>query len=197
MVVVGLLAGTFLGWSVHAQDGVPPPTQPILEDSIENLPREERIDALFDRLRSPEKSAAKSAERAILGLWMESGSDTVDLLMRWALKATQEKDYALALDFLDRVVVMRPEFVEGWNKRATVIFLTEEYGKSIADIGRVLEIEPRHFGAIGGLGMIMKALGEDERALSAFSEALSLDPLLDNIREAVEELEQKVSGTST
>src|SRR5690606_14876756 len=121
-------------------------------------------------------------------LWMESGSDTVDLLMRWAMMAMEEKDYPLALDFLDRVVVMDPAYVEGWNKRATVLFLTEEYDNSIADIGRVLELEPRHFGALSGLGMVLRSMGQEERAAETFRQVLALDPYIDNVREALEEV---------
>lgn len=155
----------------------------------------ERIDLLFETLMtSNDRQSAEEAERAILRLWLESGSDTVDLLMDWALDSMREKRYPRALDFLDRVVLMQPDYIEGWNKRATVHFMMEEYGRSIADIGRVLELEPRHFGALSGFGMIMRALGDDERAIVAYRQALEVDPYLDNVRDALEELETKSVG---
>ncbi|MBN9021486.1 MAG: hypothetical protein J0H08_05205, partial [Rhizobiales bacterium] len=105
--------------------------------------REERLDALFATLRDEaDADAAGEIEDAILDIWLESGSDTVDLLMDWSLQAMERKQYPRALDFLDRIIVMQPDYVEGLNKRATVYFLMDDYGKSIADIGRVLELEP-------------------------------------------------------
>ena len=114
--------------------------------------------------------------------------------MNWALAAMQAKKYPRALDFLDRVVLMEPDYVEGWNKRATVYFLMDDYNHSIADIGHVLALEPRHFGALSGLGMIMRELGDDNRAMAAYRAALAVDPLLDNVRDALDELETKAKG---
>ena len=137
---------------------------------------------------------AKVAESSILGLWLESGSDTVDLLMDWAMKAIDAKNYALALDYLDRVVTMKPDYAEGWNKRATVYFLTDDYKKSIFDIERTLALEPRHFGALSGLGMIMRDIGQDKRAIDAFQRALAVDPYLDNVKKALDEIQTDDAG---
>lgn len=160
--------------------------------------REERLDALFATLRDEaDADAAGEIEDAILDIWLESGSDTVDLLMDWSLQAMERKQYPRALDFLDRIIVMQPDYVEGWNKRATVYFLMDDYGKSIADIGRVLELEPRHFGALSGLGIIFRSLGEEDRAKAAFRQALDLDPHLDSVREELESLEEETAGEET
>ena len=133
----------------------------------------ERIDTLLASLKSEtDADAANEMENAVLALWLESGSDTVDLLMQWTLKAMEEKQYPRALDFLDRIILLDPGYVEGWNKRATVYFLMDDYGQSIADIGKVLEIEPRHFGALSGLGIMMRSIGDDKRAIAAFRAAL-------------------------
>ncbi len=172
-------------------------TSPSVSDE-KTLPaptKAERIDALFETLKtSTDEKTAKEAERTILRLWLESGSDTVDLLMNWALAAMEAKKYPRALDFLDRVVLMQPDYAEGWNKRATVYFLMDDYNHSIADIGHVLSLEPRHFGALSGLGMIMRELGDDNRAMAAYRAALAVDPLLDKIRNALDELETKTKG---
>lgn len=158
----------------------------------------DRLDALFASLRDEvDSDAAGEIEDAILDAWLDSESDTVDLLMDWSLQAMERKQYARALDFLDRVVLMKPDYVEGWNKRATVYFLMDDYGKSIADIGRVLALEPRHFGALSGLGIMFRALGENERAKAAFTEALALDPHLENVREELESLEAETAGEET
>lgn len=182
-----------------AEEALPLPSvtlDEVKEPAVE-LTKAERIDKLFETLTtSKDERAAKEAERSILRLWLESDSDTVDLLMNWALGATQEQRYPRALDFLDRVIVMKPDYAEGWNKRATVHFLMEDYSRSLADIGQVLALEPRHFGALSGFGMIMRALGEDEQAMIAYREALAVDPYLDNVQEALDELEAKEVGES-
>jgi len=165
---------------------------------VTEVTKAERIDTLLDSLKSEtDPDAASEMENAILALWLESDSDTVDLLMQWTLKAMEEKQYPRALDFLDRVILLEPDYVEGWNKRATVYFLMDDYGQSIADIGKVLEIEPRHFGALSGLGIMMRAIGDDDRAIAAFREALAIDPHLKNIREELDSLEAETAGEDT
>ena len=141
-----------------------------------------------------DEGAAKKAENNILALWLESGSDTVDLLMSWSLKAIEDKDYGLALDFLDRIVTMRPDYAEGWNKRATVFYLTDDYSQSIADIKRALIIEPRHFGALSGLGSILHEIGDDKTAIEVYDQALALDPYLDNVKKALGEIHKDTDG---
>lgn len=157
--------------------------------------RTSRLESLFSSLKStPDAAAAKSVENDIMRLWLESGSDTVDLLMNWALNAMEEKNYALALDYLDRIVAMQPDYVEGWNKRATVHFLVDDYSKAIADIEQTLALEPRHFGALSGLGTIMREIGDNDRAAIAYHLALDVDPHLETVREALDEIETEKAG---
>jgi tetratricopeptide (TPR) repeat protein len=166
--------------------------------AVTEVTKAERLDTLLASLKSEtDPDAASEMENAILALWLESGSDTVDLLMQWTLKAMEEKQFPRALDFLDRIIVLEPGYVEGWNKRATVYFLLDDYGKSIADIGKVLELEPRHFGALSGLGIMMRSIGDDDRAKAAFREALAIDPHLKNIREELDSLEAETAGEET
>jgi tetratricopeptide (TPR) repeat protein len=161
-------------------------------DSPPPQTRAARLDALFDSLRSARTdAAAEAAENGILSVWLQSGSDTVDLMMTWALKAMEDKDYSAALDFLDRITQIRPDFVEGWNKRATVHYLTDNYAGSLSDIRHVLALEPRHFGALAGLGSILRELGQDQKALVAYRAALAVDPHMDEVRKAIDELEKK------
>jgi tetratricopeptide (TPR) repeat protein len=158
-------------------------------------PRAQRLDELFATLKAaPDRATAKRAENGILALWLESGSDTIDLLMAWSLKALDDKDYPRALDFLDRVVTMKPDYVEGWNKRATAYFLTEDYGQAVADLQRALIIEPRHFGALSGLGTILHEIGEDTKAIDAFNQALALDPYLEGVKKALTAIHKDTDG---
>ena len=153
--------------------------------------RAEQLDTLFAKLKSAKDAAAATqAENAIIAIWLRSGSATVDLLMSWGVEAIANKDYPQALDILDRVVTLQPDYAEGWNKRATVYFLTDKYAQSISDIEHVLVLEPRHFGALVGLGSIFRVLGDDKRAIDALKQALALDPHLDNARKALDKLEK-------
>ncbi len=195
LIPFALMLSGFGAGVASAQDPLSSVTVEDQKAPAVELTKAERIDALFETLKtSADKDAAKEAESTILRLWLESDSDTVDLLMTWALGAMQEKHYPRALDFLDRIVVMKPDYVEGWNKRATVYYMMEDYGASIADIGQVLALEPRHFGALSGLGMIMRSLGDDKRAMIAYRQALAVDPYLDSTQESLDELEAKDVG---
>jgi len=183
--------------------GAPPATLALADETPPSVgadkapvkSKAEQLDDLFQTLKSASsKEAAQAAEDGIWHLWLESGSDTVDLLMTWAMKAMQAKDYATALDFLDRVIIMKPDYAEGWNKRATVYFMMNDYSKSIADIGKTLALEPRHFGALSGLGMIMREIGENKRAIEAYQKALAVDPNLEGVQKALDELQAKAAG---
>ncbi len=138
-----------------------------------------------------DQAAAESTENLIAALWLKSGSDTVDLLMDWAQTAVKDKNYPLALDYLDRIVTLQPDYVEGWNTRATVYYLREDYGRALADIERTLAIEPRHFGALTGLGTILREIGEDQRALEVYRKVIVLDPHLESVQKAIDELSGK------
>jgi tetratricopeptide (TPR) repeat protein len=165
-------------------------------DAAPPASREAKLDALFATLKiAPNVNAARKAESEIIALWLQSGSDTIDLLMTWSGQAIEQKEYSRALDLLDRVVTLQPDYAEGWNKRATVYYLTDRYSQSIADIERVLVIEPRHFGALSGLGSIFREIGDKKRAIEAYDQALELDPYLENVRKALEELGKDSGGT--
>ena len=92
------------------------------------------------------------------------------------------------------MVKLRPDYVEAWNRRATLYYLQNDYGHSLADIQQVLAREPRHFGALAGLGMIMQELGDDKHALEAFRKALAVNPHLEKVPDLVKTLSEKVEG---
>ena len=148
--------------------------------------RTSNLDTLFDALKiAPDESSAKAIEDRIWALWMVSGSDTCNILMSRAKMAADGQDYGLAVKLLDAVVELRPDYVEGWNRRATVYYLQKDYGHSLADIRQVLAREPRHFGALSGLGAIMQEIGDDKHALEAYRRALAIDPHLEHVGEVV------------
>ncbi len=155
----------------------------------------ERLDKLFGELkRARNERDAKRISQNIWAAWHESGSANIDLMMGWARKATEDKEFDVALDFLDQVVTLAPDFAEGWNTRATVHFMMDNYPKSMADIDKTLRLEPRHFGALTGLGMIMKNTGRKERALEAYRKALDYYPMMRNAQKEVMELSEDLEG---
>jgi tetratricopeptide (TPR) repeat protein len=164
-----------------------------------DLPRPGRgaynLDTLFEALKlAPDTESAKSIEDRIWAIWIVSGSDTCNLLMARAKAAADEKDFPLAIKLLDAVIALKPDYVEGWNRRATVYFLMKDYGHSVSDIREVLLREPRHFGALSGLGLILQEIGDDKHALEAYRRALAVDPHLEHVPDVVKTLSEKVDG---
>jgi tetratricopeptide (TPR) repeat protein len=188
--------------SALAQDppGSPPKQQKKLPEPPSKLPkvgadRTRGLDFLFGALKAaPDEASAKHVEARIWALWMQTPSDTAALLMMRAKAAMDAQQIDVALKLLDAVVKLRPDYVEAWNRRATLYYLQSNYGRSLADIQQVLLREPRHFGALAGLGMIMQDLGDDKRALDAFRKALAVNPHLDRIPDLVKSLSEKVEG---
>jgi tetratricopeptide (TPR) repeat protein len=104
---------------------------------------------------------------------------------------------AVALDYFNRMVELAPDFAEAWNKRATVYYLMENYRASVLDIERTLELEPRHFGALSGLGMIYDAIDEPAAALRSFEAAVAINPHLDGPRQRIDLLRRQLRGSPT
>lgn len=157
--------------------------------------RTERLARLFEILKSTEKPLlAQRAREEIERTWARSDSDTIDLLLGWANAAMEKQEFGKALDYLDNITRLKPDFVEGWNRRATVYFLQKNFSLSIADVERTLELEPRHFSALAGLGTMLRDLGHNEQALYAFKRALDINPSMTQIQDVIKELEKKVKG---
>jgi tetratricopeptide (TPR) repeat protein len=157
--------------------------------------RTKGLDFLFGALKAaPDEASAKHVEARIWAIWLQTPSDTAALLMARAKAAMDSQQTDVALKLLDSVVKLRPDYVEAWNRRATLYYLKNDYGHSLADIQQVLAREPRHFGALAGLGMIMQDLGDEKRALEAFRKALAVNPHLEKVPELVKQLSEKVEG---
>ncbi len=155
------------------------------------------LHGLFERLSAapdPETSAAIAA--AIERVWIKSGSDAADLLMGRALTALRAKDNDLALSLLNRIVVLTPDWAEGWHKRANARFLLDDQTGSMADILRVLQLEPRHFGALAGMGMLLIKQELSASALKVFSQLLEIYPHLENYKNVAEKLRHELEGQS-
>jgi len=157
--------------------------------------RAHNLDFLFGALKAaPNAETAKAIEQRIWALWMISRSDTANLLMTRVQKSIEEKDLDLALKLLDAIVKIKPDYVEAWNRRATIYYMKKDYGRSVADIRQVLRLEPRHFGALTGFGLILQDIGDDKQALEVYRRALAVYPRLERIPDIVKTLQVKVEG---
>jgi tetratricopeptide (TPR) repeat protein len=114
--------------------------------------------------------------------------------MSRVIEAMKQDDHSLALDLLNHIVAISPGYAEGWNKRATVLFHLKDFARSLHDVQRTLSLEPRHFGALSGLGLILEELGQDENALKAFRRALAVHPFQPTVRRAEKKLSEKIEG---
>jgi tetratricopeptide (TPR) repeat protein len=152
-----------------------------------------RLPKLFDRLRSSEQPGeARAIEMAIWEIWNESGESDLDALLRAGESAMALEDFVAAKDNFDAVIKARPNFAEAWNKRATLFYLAGAFPESLQDIERVLELEPRHFGALSGLGLVNLALSREQAALDAFERVLSLYPANEAARQNADFIEKKM-----
>jgi tetratricopeptide (TPR) repeat protein len=153
------------------------------------------LDFLFGALKAaPDEASAKHVEARIRAIWLQTSSDTTALLMTRAKAAMDAKNADVAIKLLDAVIRLHPDYIEGWNQRATIYYMKNDYNRSVQDIEQVLAREPRHFGALAGLGMIMQELGDDKRALDAFRRALAVNPHLEKLPDLVKTLSEKVEG---
>jgi tetratricopeptide (TPR) repeat protein len=144
--------------------------------------------ALQRALRDPDARVRELAERALWEVWSRSGNEDIDHLLRAGIVEMQHGQLEASIDTFSEVIRRRPDFAEGWNKRATVYYLVGEYRKSAADCDEVLKRNPAHFGALSGYGMIWLRLDEPARALERFEQALAVNPNLDSVRETIEAL---------
>ena len=177
------------------------PIEPKLVEPPANLPRPQtgdpkiNIDKLFEALKiAPTDESAKYVENRIWALWVAAGGDTSNLLMGRVKTAMDKKEFDVALKLLNAIIDLKPEYVEAWNRRATIFFNSKDYISAIADIREVLVREPRHFGALAGLGTILQELGDEKGALEAYRRALAVHPKLEKIPDLVKKLTEKVEG---
>jgi len=180
-------------WPQAAASQVNPPEDEEVLPEVADRARV--LGELYEQLRSAEnEQSAKDISDAIERVWLKSGSDTVDLLMSRAIRLMQEEEYDTALEILDAVVEIAPDYSEGWNQRATLHFLMHNLQDSLNDLRRVLVLDPRHFKAVNGLGLILQELGDKRSALKAYRRALKLNPFLGDAQQAIDELEREVEG---
>jgi tetratricopeptide (TPR) repeat protein len=153
------------------------------------------LDALFSQLELAEDAqTAAPIEQAIWSHWADSGSPTVNILLERATAAENAGDAELAERFLDQASDLAPDYAETWNRRANLYYSTDDYPGAIAAIQETLKREPRHFGALAGLGLIYEELGQHRAALEAFRAALVIHPNYETALQGVRRLEPRIDG---
>ena len=187
-----VLAAALLATPALAQSVPPQPPDDLPKAQRQDPPS---LDRLFEALKvAPDDDSAKSVENRIWAQWLVSKSDTANLLMSRVRIAIEAKDLDLAMKLLDVIIETRPDYTEAWNRRATLHYMRKEVGPAVSDIRQVLAREPRHFGALSGLGMILEELGDDKRALEAFQRAADVYPKMPRISDRIKDLTEKLHG---
>lgn len=167
----------------------------FVSGSAHALQDDRHLEELFSRLASEkDERRAQALESAIWETWLDADSPSINLLMERSRVALESDDVPTALSLLNAIVDLRPDFPEGWNKRATLFFILEDYDQSMVDIQKTLELEPRHFGALAGMSSILSAHGKHEEALKVYRRALTLNPFLPDSAEHIKTLLEKIEG---
>jgi tetratricopeptide (TPR) repeat protein len=150
------------------------------------------VPRLLKALRDPDPLVRAIAERSVWEVWSRSGDAEIDRLLAIGVEQMNERRGEAAVETFTRIIERRPDFAEGWNKRATVRYLLGDHRKSLADCDEVMKRNPHHFGALSGYGMNYLRLGDPARALTYFERALALNPNLTQVEESVEALRRLI-----
>lgn len=204
LLALGLLTAPLSAQQAPEQSDAPPPQSTPLPPVPDAGPKKSAgfgedkrraVDELLGRLsKTEEPEAAKRIAGAVQALWLRSGSDTIDLLTSRAADAQRASKLDVAIRIMDEVVSLKPDYAEGWNKRATLKFMAKDLDESMADIHETLLREPRHYGAWIGLGRILSDAGFDAKALAAYRKAIEIYPAVEGLKKQVDDLALKVEG---
>jgi tetratricopeptide (TPR) repeat protein len=193
-----LVAGMAFAQAPEEQDDAAASEAPVERIPLDVPAKPKTVDDLLaDLKRERNPQAARQIANTAMATWSESSSPTINLLMQWSAKAAAEKRNAAALDFIDQAIILKPDFVGAWNQRATLHFTMGNYKKSVSDIEKVLELEPRHFGAIAGLAGILTERGSKDAALKAWERYLEIFPADREAQEVVSKLSEELAGQRT
>jgi tetratricopeptide (TPR) repeat protein len=154
----------------------------------------EGLDRYFEELADPDYQGWTRAESDIRRAWSRSGSAAMDLLLKRGEEALDAGDPETAIEHLTALTDHAPDFAEGWNARATAFFMAGKFGPSLDDIAHTLALEPRHWGALAGLGAILDEMGNPEGALKAFHRSYALNPHQQDVKDAIDRLEKQLAG---
>lgn len=152
------------------------------------------VPVLLERLRDEQPAVRGLAEQAIWAVWSRSGDVEVDKLFARGLAEMESREITPAIATFTRIIELKPDFAEGWNKRATLYFLAGEYARSLADCDEVIRRNPYHFGVLAGYGQIHLRLEQYDKALEYLRRALAVNPNMEGVRTLIEALEAQPRG---
>ena len=186
----------FAQTSPGAEQKAPPAnTKRAQKQKKQQLDRAQQLDGLFAALKAaPNAQIARQIEKRIEVSLAITESDTLNLLLIRAQTTMEAKEFKTAMELLDSIIQINPRYTEAWARRATLHFVRKDIYRSLADIRVVLALEPRHYQALAGLGVILQDIGEEKRALEAYRRALEINPHIENIPEIVRRLKLQVEG---
>lgn len=144
--------------------------------------------ALLRALRDPDAQVRRVAEAALWAVWSRSGDDAIDDILEIGVAQMREGQVQASVETFSEIIRRRPDFAEGWNKRATAYYMLGEWRRSAADCDEVLRRNPQHFGALSGYGMIWLQLDEPTRALERFEQAVAVNPNLESVQSTIDAL---------
>jgi len=150
------------------------------------------LPALFPMLKDPDDLVRALTENSIWQVWSRSGDPKVDALFKVGVEQMNQGQGQAAISTFSEIIRLKPEFAEGWNKRATIYFLIGDYDKSLQDCDEVIKRNPQHWGALAGYGQIYLQLDKPEQALGYFQRALAVNPNLQQVEAMIRELKQVV-----
>jgi tetratricopeptide (TPR) repeat protein len=205
-LVMALALGLSLVASSRAQDKPRPTHEQALHDLtspdvearrlatawLGELATPDDLPALFRQLRDPDDLVRALTENSIWQTWSRSGDAKVDALFKVGVEQMNQGRTEAAIDTFTEIIKRKPDFAEGWNKRATIYFLAGDYDKSLADCDEVIKRNPQHWGALSGYGQIYVQLDRPEEALTYFQRALAVNPNLQNVENMIQQLKQVV-----
>jgi tetratricopeptide (TPR) repeat protein len=205
-VAMAVALGLTLAASSSAQDKPRPTREQALRDLtspdvearrlatawLGELATPDDLPALFRQLRDSDDLVRALTENSIWQTWSRSGDAKVDALFKVGVEQMNQGRTEAAIDTFTEIIMRKPDFAEGWNKRATIYFLVGDYDKSLADCDEVIKRNPQHWGALAGYGQIYVQLDRPEEALTYFQRALAVNPNLQNVENMIQQLKQVV-----
>jgi tetratricopeptide (TPR) repeat protein len=154
----------------------------------------EDVQYLMNSLRDEKENVRNQAEQAIQRIWSRSGNSAIDAMFTRGVREMYERNFVRAISTFTEIIKAKPDFAEGWNKRATLYFITREYNKALADCDEVIKRNPHHFGALAGFGQIYLELDQPEKALDYFQKALNINPNLVVVVNTMNKIERILKG---
>lgn len=164
----------------------------VLAGATQTRASDPALDGLFAKLQAARSPAeAQPLEAQIWQSWLLGGGPGATSLMQLGVGAMAQGNLPAALGIFDAIVKQNPDFPEGWNKRATVLFMMGALDAAAEDVEKVLKLEPRHFGALSGLGLIRAQQDRVDDAIAAYEKALAVHPQMEQVKKNVEALRRK------